>query len=82
MLVGMKSLRDSTVTEFADLGQALSNLNQTYSLPASLPSGAPSEFLDAPDFCDDPDDPTDIGTPGSKCVNVCVIATATDNGQP
>ena len=41
LLVGMKAFRDSAVTEFADMGQALANLNQTYSLGAitvTLPS--------------------------------------------
>jgi Flp pilus assembly pilin Flp len=70
MIVGMKSLRDAAVTEMADMAQALANLNQSYSFSA----GAVSTFDDTPDFCDGTTD-VDVGTPGSKCVNVCVAAS-------
>ena len=76
MLVGIKSLRDAAVTEFADFGQALSNLDQSYSFTPTPPAGgtvATSFFEDGPDFCDTPTD-DDTGTSGSKCVNVCVAA--------
>ncbi|MCA9176759.1 MAG: hypothetical protein KDB14_19860 [Planctomycetales bacterium] len=71
MLVGIKSLRDSTVTEFADMAQALSNLDQSYSFLSN--GNVSSTFADAPDFCDEVAD-ADVGSDGSKCVNVCVVA--------
>ena len=82
LLVGMKAFRDSAVTEFADMAQALANLNQSYSVSAftvDLGAGgilttASSIFIDAPDFCDTSAD-TDVGTSGSKCVNVCIAAS-------
>jgi len=83
LIVGMKSFRDSAVTEFADMAQAFSNLNQSYSISAiTVDMGAAgtittaaSIFTDAPDFCDTSAD-TDMGTAGSKCVNVCIVAEA------
>ena len=82
MLVGIKSMRDATVTEFADMAQALSDLNQSYSFPGIVaapgsgdPSRAPSSFVDEPDFCDTPVDVDIAFPPGSKCVNVCVAAS-------
>ena len=78
MLVGMKSLRDATVTEFADYGQAISNLDQSYSF-INIGNLVVSEFDDTHDFCDEEDD-IDVGTPGSKCVNVCVNASV--EGSP
>jgi Flp pilus assembly pilin Flp len=81
MFVGMKTFRDATVTEFADYAQAVSNLDQSFSLAAisvTLPNGsayttAASSFDDADDFCDTTTD-TDTGTSGSVCVNVCASA--------
>lgn len=82
MLVGIKSMRDATVTEFADMAQALANLDQSYSFPGIAPtpannqtSTASSSFVDTLDFCDTSGD-TDTGTAGSKCVNVCIAATS------
>ncbi len=83
LLVGMKSFRDSTVTEFADMAQALANLNQSYTYSAmtvdlgdgGILTTASSSFTDTPDFCDTSDD-VDVGESGSKCVNVCIAAVA------
>jgi hypothetical protein len=59
VVVGMKSFRDSAVTEFADWAQALANLNQSYSFAGlEIPWGegtlttARSWFVDSVDFCD------------------------------
>ena len=81
MLVGMKSMRDSAVTEFADLGQALSNLNQSYSysgLTLEFVVGGTtafivttgSQFVDTLDYCDTSGG-SEAGVSGSRCVNVC-----------
>jgi Flp pilus assembly pilin Flp len=74
MVVGLKSVRDSVVTELADVAQAIANLDQSYSYTAINGHGAGtagSFFLDANDFCDTAAD-IDVGSTDSKCVNVCV----------
>lgn len=69
---GLAAVRDSVVTELADVAQAIANLNQTYSFGSAVGhcgvTGA-SSFFDAPDFCDlaDPAAPFQ----SSKCVFVC-----------
>lgn len=77
MFVGIKSFRDAAITEFADMAQALANLDQSFSFSLGLPSGTSSSFVDGPDFCDGTTD-QDLGTSGSKCVNVCVISNGTE----
>jgi hypothetical protein len=72
VIVGLKSVRDSVVTELADVAQAFANVNQSYSY--SGVSGhhaftAGSAFFDLADFCDTPGLPTDAGN--SKCVLIC-----------
>jgi Flp pilus assembly pilin Flp len=83
VLVGLKSFRDATVTEFADLAQALANLDQTYSYSAiSIAVGDPtvtlttvgSWFEDAPDFCDTSIDVDEQAQGGNKCINVAMPA--------
>jgi hypothetical protein len=72
VIVGLKSVRDSVVTELADVAQALANVDQSYSYSAT--SGhhaftAGGFFVDLPDFCD-----TNGGlvcTQESKCVAIC-----------
>ncbi len=77
MIVGLKSVRDSVVTELADVAQAFANVSQSYSYSGVAGhhafSGAGS-FTDASDFCD---------TSGavaegqqSKCVVICTASTA------
>ena len=54
IIVGAKSFRDSAVTEWADWAQAISSLNQSYSISSNVtPNG---EFIDTLDFCDTSDD--------------------------
>lgn len=72
--VGMKSFRDSAVTEFADWAQALANLDQSYSFAGlTIPWGgstlttAKSWFVDTVDFCD-----TVGATSAERCINVGV----------
>ena len=75
VVVGLKSVRDSVVTELADVAQAIANVDQ--SIYYSGTSGhhantAGAFFSDLPDFCDT--------TPGlvciqeSKCVTICSSA--------
>ena len=73
VIVGLKSVRDSVVTELADVAQALSNVSQTYSYSAT--SGhhaftAGGSFADKLDFCDAATScASDLGN--SKCVEIC-----------
>lgn len=71
VIVGLKSLRDSVVTELADLAQALANINQSYSYSGVSGHHAFSgggAFHDNADFCDRYDN-NDHGN--SKCVLIC-----------
>lgn len=57
MITGLASLRDAVVTEMADVGQAVSQLNQSFSIggvvgPNTFTSG--SAFIDTLDFGDVP----------------------------
>lgn len=70
VIVGLKSVRDSIATELADVGQAFSNINQSYCYSGTSGHGASSgggHFQDQQDYCDN-----NHGCPGqeSKCVNV------------
>ena len=77
MIVGLKSVRDSVVTELADVAQAFANVSQSYSYSGVAGhhafSGAGS-FTDASDFCDT----ADATAPGqsSKCVVICTASAA------
>ncbi|MBS0209993.1 MAG: hypothetical protein JSS27_13675 [Planctomycetes bacterium] len=77
VIVGLKSVRDSVVSELADVAQAIANLDQSYSYSAvvghhAFTNGA--QFVDLPDFCDQSTDTTAVQM--SKCVNVAVAVVA------
>ena len=59
--------------EFADWGQALSNLDQSYSFQNY--GTVNSLYVDTLDFCDGPDN-AENGICGSKCVNVCAPSSS------
>ena len=74
VIVGLKSVRDSVVTELADVGQAIANVNQSYSFSAVSGHHAYSgggSFADNADFCDNAN-AWDGGN--SKCVAICSSA--------
>ena len=77
MIVGLKSVRDSVVTELADVAQAFANVSQSYSYSGVAGhhafSGAGS-FTDASDFCDTAS-AVDAGQ-SSKCVVICTASAA------
>ena len=77
MIVGLKSVRDSVVTELADVAQALANVSQSYSYSGVAGhhafSGAGS-FTDASDFCDTTD--AVVAGQSSKCVVICTASTS------
>ena len=74
MTVGLSAVRNSVVTELADLGQAISEIDQSYSysnVNGHHSRSAGSKFRDAKDFCDG--GRKSMGNHNSKCVVVCGI---------
>ena len=72
VIVGLKSVRDSVVTELADVAQALANVSQSYSFSAVSGHHAYTGgglFTDLRDFCDTESATSDAGN--SKCVSIC-----------
>jgi Flp pilus assembly pilin Flp len=70
VIVGLKSVRDSVATELADVGQALSNVNQSYCYSGTSGHAASSgggHYQDQADFCDNGNS---NHCPSAKCVNV------------
>ena len=83
VVVGLKSLRDSVVTELADVAQAIANVSQSYSFSAT--SGhhaftAGAAFTDNADFCDTAAALDDSGN--SKCVAICSSIQNPVGGEP
>ena len=75
MIVGLKSVRDSVVSELADVAQALGNIDQSYSYSAVLGHAAATDgasFEDLLDFCDAAGD--NPNPQRSKCVDVAATA--------
>jgi len=75
VVVGLKSVRDSVVTELADVAQALANVDQSiyYSGTQGHHANTGGAFFnDLPDFCDTAD-PVAEGQQ-SKCVVICQSA--------
>ena len=69
VIVGLKSVRDSVVTELADVAQAIANIDQSFCYSGTKGHGAHSgggEFNDKADFCDGKHG----GGHNSKCVDV------------
>ncbi len=70
LIVGVKSVRDAVVTELADVGQAISNLTQSFFYSGVEGHGVAttgSFFEDLTDFCDRKDQTV---VQNSKCVEV------------
>jgi hypothetical protein len=71
VIVGLKSVRDSVVTELADFAQAVSNIDQSFCYSGVCGHSANSgggRFQDQLDFCDVAGSNDSPQT--SKCVNV------------
>ena len=85
VIAGLSSLRDSVVTELADLAQALGNVNQSYSFGGVAGHhvfNGGGQFVDNADFCD-LSDLTTFQT--AKCVTICTVGVApvgTDGTSP
>ena len=81
-IVGLKSVRDSVVTELADVAQALGNVNQSYSysgVSGHHAFSAGAAFTDNADFCDNAG-ATDAGN--SKCVVICTSSQNPVGSEP
>jgi Flp pilus assembly pilin Flp len=82
MITGLVTVRDAVVTELADVADAISEVDQSYSygaITAHCAETAGTEFQDNFDFCEeageDDQDPAD----GAQCVDLC-IDDADDGG--
>jgi len=81
MVTGLASLRDAVVTELADVGAAIGNMDQSYTvggIVAHSAAVASSGFADASDFCDT----AGVTTTNSRCmvINGGVYTTAVGGG--
>ena len=75
VIVGLKSVRDSVVTELADVAQALANVDQSIFYSGTQGHHAFTAgafFNDLPDFCDTAQGPSCAQE--SKCVTICSAA--------
>ena len=71
MITGLTSVRDAVISELADVGQAISNINQSYSYGGAVAhcgSTAGSVFVDQTDFCD---------ITGTSCLSRCLVICGT-----
>ncbi|MBS0209003.1 MAG: hypothetical protein JSS27_08630 [Planctomycetes bacterium] len=78
VIVGLKSVRDSVVSELADVAQGFANIDQSFSFSgvcghASHTAG--SQFQDQVDFCDT-STMNSNNFQSSKCVNVAAWASS------
>ena len=74
VIVGLKSLRDSVVSELADVAGAVGGVNQSFCFSGVRGHGAHasgSTFQDLADFCDNENNHC---PQRSKCVSVCTDA--------
>jgi hypothetical protein len=80
-VVGWDAVRSAVVSELADVGQAVGDLNQSYSfsgLAGHHATCAGSVFTDAQDPCDDC--VSNTGTDANRCVTICSVAANAHSG--
>jgi Flp pilus assembly pilin Flp len=83
MVVGLAAVRDSVVSELADVAQAIANIDQSYSYHGIVGHRAytyGATFADAKDFCDGTDGTSDAGQ-SSKCVSM-LYNVGSEGAQP
>lgn len=72
LITGLVTVRDQVITELADVADAVSEIDQSYSfaaITASIGSVAGSSFADAADFCEQTGAGADQnGSAGTQCV--------------
>lgn len=76
LITGLTTVRDAVVHELADVADAVSEIDQSYSwgaITAHCASTAGSEFVDVPDFCENDNPEGQQGLPGGgQCVLICI----------
>lgn len=78
-IVGLKSVRDAVVGELADVAQAITNVDQSYSYTGITGHGAASGsglFEDTRDYCDGPNQNNSAAAQQSKCVSLAEAPAA------
>lgn len=81
LITGLVTVRDQVIQELADVADAVSEFDHSYSFAAIVtPVGsvAGSIFIDGPDFCEDPNPGSDQGSGLNGepvCINMLVDAT-------
>lgn len=79
LVAGLSTVRDQVVTELADVADAISALDQSYSwgaITAHCGSVSGSFFDDAVDFCDDAVDGSQGVAGTGTCTVICTPATS------
>ncbi len=82
LLAGLTTVRDQVVQELADVADAVSEIDQSYSfsgITGHSSSTAGSVYVDLSDFCDDNTANQDSSTGGAECITIQTIG-ATDEG--
>lgn len=77
LVTGLSTVRDQVVTELADVADAISAIDQSYSwgaITAHCGSVAGSIFDDAEDFCDTDADGAQGAANAGTCTVICVVA--------
>lgn len=75
-IVGLKAVQEAITNELADVGQAISNVNQSYSWSGTVGHSAalsPSQFTDAADFCDP------AGGSATRCITMSAVSLASSS---
>ena len=85
MVVGLSSVRDSVVTELADIAQAIANVDQSYTVCGIVGHSsniAASGFTDDQDYCDN-EGGTFVSGQNAKCVAGCgnTVAAAAEGTE-
>jgi Flp pilus assembly pilin Flp len=74
LITGLATVRDQVATELADVADAVSELDQSFSyaaVTASVGSVAGSSFSDQPDFCEQTGAGADQnGNAGTQCLSI------------
>jgi Flp pilus assembly pilin Flp len=82
LISGLTSVRDQVVNELADVADAISEIDQSFSfggITAHCGSTAGSEFFDVADYCDDTGDEGEQGNGNGVCVLICLAPTGENN---
>ena len=82
LIAGLTTVRDQVNAELADVADAFSEINQSYSYAgvfAHSGTTAGSLFIDLADFCENPAGSDQLGEAGTQCV---VPVAALGVGEP